>query len=1019
MDDLNRPSSNREAAYSSGAHDQALVGFEALRAQGLGNEADLAREIGLLARSRRTEDLFRLAVAHFEVLRTARDGLNLVAVALRAPSTIPAKERVAFFRIALEAEPRNAEVLARLVEALLAAEDMVGARQVLAHATSWAEPAALAHLRSLIAQAAGDLPIALREAALALRLTEEAGRLLPLAQRQLFQVSTALAYAIRADVAREDCAAAQDKLRLLRECGRYGREQLSIELQLLNRARQREAFRQLLAEQRELAVQSPDSARRIALLARNYLTPAERADFLREAHALAPADVPLLEALLRVLLEAGDAAGGRSLMQSLGSKGPPEAERAALVAILPAAAKPEDPATPVGQIAIFRRRIAAGEGDAAAADLIAFLQREPDAGAVRRELVDYLNPQRRYVEAARLIDLERIAGEPTKLLINWAITLFRGHQYERGAELLARIEARDGETPELAMARISALEMQGDLQGAAAIARERHAKVKTVSLLRLMADQASRLNRFDEARRLLDACDEAEPGDRNTDELRRRNERMEAQQQAWIAEARAVADHLGATPGEELLLGDYFAQFGMVQQASAAYERAVKRREQGRSRGRRRAADPVPPLARAQRIVLLAEAARFDEALALFERLNLSQVDMPTLLRLERAVMRRTLNPRFAVASAQLRAEFGRRSVPSSIRRIAIVGGSNTIMTSGWGRTLEALGERALGLTVHNYGIGASSCLYGWLRIGKDSLFERYDLVLFEHALNDAVYVQNGSMDHGFRRSVLRAIAQECAAKGGRFAMLLTAPRENAEAAINGVDPIIEETRRFCAEAGIDADDPSARMRKLRLPPGAARFGYRDELHYTEAASTDMAVNLLARIATEPAFGMVRHVPPAWADQPGALRSISVAGLEHMKVTGPHKVQHLESAFYSGDFVRLERGARLTTQVGGRLVGLLVNVSADTGHIRVRIGDRVFVKNLFGFRNTNDPTKPRILLRQFETELRLAPGTPVEIDLDLGPADLQKLPHDQTAYASAPQVPLEAQVLEIGGLILC
>lgn len=1025
MSDLNRVTD--DAAALSSAHDEALARLEALRAGGHGTASDLSREIGLLARARRTEEVFRLAAGQFALLRTVPGGLSQVAVALRTPLTVPACEREAFFRKALEAEAGNAEVLLRLVEALLAADNIAGAQQLLEGADASADPAALAQSRSLIAQAQGDLSTALREAALALQLTEAAALPPALVQHRVGQISTALAYEIRADMAREDRAAAQDKLRLLRECGRYGREQLMIELQLLGLLRQGEAFRQLLEEHRALAVQSPGGARRVALLGRNYLKPAERVDLLREAHAQTPADAPLLEALLLSMVAVGDVAEARRLLEGLGAEGPSEAERLPLFAIVAptatssAAVTLEDPATPAGQIAIFRRRVAASDADAAVAELSAFLLRAPTASAkaVRRELIAHFNPQRRYVEAARLIDLAQIEGEPTSVLINWAITLFRGHHYERGAELLARIEARDGETPELTMARISALEMQGDLKGAAAVAQERYAKVKSASLLRLMADQASRMNRFDEARHLLTTYEAAEPGDRAAEELSRRNDRMEAQHKAWCAEAEAWADHVGASPGEDLLLGDYLAQFAMVRQADAAYERAVKRPKRDRRPARQRSADPVPPLARARRIVLLTEAGRFDEALAVFQCLDLSKVETATLLSLERAFMRRTLDRRMAAASVRLLAEFRSRAIPSPIRRIALVGGSNTIMTTGWGRTIEALAERALGITVHNYGIGASSCLYGWLRIGKDSLFDRYDLVLFEHALNDAVYVQNGSMDHAFRRNVLRAIARDCAARSGRLAVLLTAPRENAEAAVSGTDPTIEETRRFCDEAGIDGDEPSARLRALRLPAGASRFAYRDDLHYTEAASTDMAVNLLARIATEPAFGTLRHVPPAWAADPNALRSISLVGLDQLEVTGPHKVQHLSSPLYSGDFVRLERGARLKMRVGGRLVGLLVNVSADTGHIRVRIGERVFVKNLFGFRNTNDPTKARILLRQFQAEINLAPGTLVEIDLDLGPADLQRLPRDQTAYASAPQVALDAQVLEIGAVVLC
>ncbi|WP_368416815.1 hypothetical protein [Falsiroseomonas sp.] len=971
----------------------------------------------MLARLRRTDELFRLAASEFDLLRLAPGGLTQVARALRGSATVPAAERHAFFARALAAEPTNAEALSRLVEAKLATEDLAGARLSIAAAGKWADPAILAQIRALLLVTEGDLGAALREAALAQSLAgadvNTAGPALAL----VGQISTALAYAVRTDMAQRHGAAALDKLRLLRGFGRYGREQLVIELQLLAAERQGEALRELLQAKRELALQNPETLRRAVLLGRNFLMAAERVALLQAGHANFPADVPLLEALLRSMIEDGDRAGARNLLDRLGAKGLPEAARMALRDIVTpqTVVIADDPATEAGQIAIFRRRVAAGEVDAAESDLAAFITRQPDAAVVRRDLIVHFMQLRRNVEAARLIETAPIERETARTLISWAITLFRGHHYESGAELLARIEALEGETPELAMARISATELLGDLEGALRVARARHAKEGSARLLRLMADQSSRLNRFDEARRLLDAYDAVEPGDRTAQEFRRRNEIMEGQHTAWLAEAQPALDHVGDGEGEDMLLGDYLAQFSMFEAAEAAYGRVV------RSRRRERRAQPfaVRPMARARRIGLLVEASRFDEALAQIKSLDLKKVETPALLFMERAIMRRTLDPRMAAASARLLAEFRSRANPSPIRRIAIVGGSNTIMAIGWGRTLEALAERALGITVHNYGIGASSSLYGWLRIGKDNLFDRYDLVLFEHALNDAVYVQNGSMDHDFRREVLRAIARDCAARNGRFAMLLTAPRDNADAAIDGSDPLIAETRRFCDEAGIDADDPSERLRELHLTPRASRFAYRDDLHYAEVASTDMAVNLLARIATEPDFGLLRHLPPEWGSHPGALRSIAIAGPDRWEVTGPHQVRHLESSLYSGEFLRLERGARLRLRVSGRLVGLLVNVSADTGYIRVRIGERLVVKNLFGFRNTNDPAKLRILLRQFGAELHLAPDTLVEIDLDLDPADLQRLPLDQTAYTSAPQVPLSAQVLEIGGIILC
>lgn len=99
-----------------------------------------------------------------------------------------------------------------------------------------------------------------------------------------------------------------------------------------------------------------------------------------------------------------------------------------------------------------------------------------------------------------------------------------------------------------------------------------------------------------------------------------------------------------------------------------------------------------------------------------------------------------------------------------------IVGGSNSILASGWTREAPAIFR---GAEVRNLSIGATCSVTGLYRALFTADLQPGDTVLWEYALNDANHVANGVLPADFLLRYLEILLAHCARRGVRFAALL------------------------------------------------------------------------------------------------------------------------------------------------------------------------------------------------------------------------------------------------------
>lgn len=191
------------------------------------------------------------------------------------------------------------------------------------------------------------------------------------------------------------------------------------------------------------------------------------------------------------------------------------------------------------------------------------------------------------------------------------------------------------------------------------------------------------------------------------------------------------------------------------------------------------------------------------------------------------------------------------------MRRVVILGGSNSMMANGWVQRLAAAVPS--GFVVENRSIGACTSFMGIFRFLTAPDWQPGDVVVWEYAINEFSFTSHMNLPFHVALEDLSWLVHLCEARGLCF--LPVVMQTKCQAARTDRDPYLTRLFEFFHDCGIDPVDCA---RLAAQDAFAARPGldlYQDPVHYRlDTGFTDLvAETVAARLEHLRPLGPVRH----------------------------------------------------------------------------------------------------------------------------------------------------------------
>jgi hypothetical protein len=328
-----------------------------------------------------------------------------------------------------------------------------------------------------------------------------------------------------------------------------------------------------------------------------------------------------------------------------------------------------------------------------------------------------------------------------------------------------------------------------------------------------------------------------------------------------------------------------------------------------------------------------------------------------------------------------------------------ILGGSNSGPKNGWAAMLEEIAPEH---RIDNRFLGAVGSLFGLLRLLKlrQEKGEKPDVVVFEYALNDSLWLLGGNITLKLVEDTLHDVLTLCAREGVRLLFLclcLRPPEAEGEAELS---QIMDRLYRDAALARGAADC----LLQADILGKIAQSQYVDSAHIGPEPSMAVAQAVAARLR-EPI-----PVPG------GARRALSFDYLDARRgrILGEGARVTIRSSVFEGPYVELRRGARCDFDADGRMTALLLRSTERSGSYVIKAGGRAIRKNAQSLARENVPNL--VALHYVTTELPPAPR--ISIEMTGNEEALMARPYDLTLMDGPPHVPFGDQTLEIAGIMV-
>lgn len=331
--------------------------------------------------------------------------------------------------------------------------------------------------------------------------------------------------------------------------------------------------------------------------------------------------------------------------------------------------------------------------------------------------------------------------------------------------------------------------------------------------------------------------------------------------------------------------------------------------------------------------------------------------------------------------------------------KILILGGSNTSHKTGWAAEFAKMSP---GLHIENRFLGAVGSLFGLLRLLKmiEEGAARPDVVIFEYALNDSLWLMGGNLALPLIDAALQDVATICAREkiGLLFLCLsLRPPEPEGEA----------ELSRFINgryESVARARGCAACLTQNDILGGVRQADYVDAMHISPESARAVARAVARRLET----------PVPWPR--GARRALSFRYLDasRAQLEGPGERGRLQSSVFEGPMLTLSRGARCRWATNGALIALLLRSTHSSGWYQIEAGGQVLRKNAQSLAREN---VPNLVTLHYVTRA-LPHASEAVVAMPPSESALMALPDDLTLMDGPAHVPFEEQTLEIAGAMI-
>lgn len=268
------------------------------------------------------------------------------------------------------------------------------------------------------------------------------------------------------------------------------------------------------------------------------------------------------------------------------------------------------------------------------------------------------------------------------------------------------------------------------------------------------------------------------------------------------------------------------------------------------------------------------------------------------------------------------------------MRKICIIGGSNSIGDGGWaGQLSRRLPE---GFDIVNKSVGGAPCMMGSYQVaGFDSLAPG-DIVLWEYALNDQNYISFRRVDPKLLLRFCEHTIRRCQDRGVRFIPLIFATRDVS------ILPEMTEYRRalraLFAHYGIDFIDVTEELPRKLNRPRMPLYVFRDDYHYKPGG---VAVNYTAKRVLDligTGAGEVRAAPRLHSAEGTSVQAIN-------RFTGGMSATYTNRLVSETCWTPDPNGQPLEVRIDEgpfRLVGVVMLCTPLGGAFRVRVAGTGF-----------------------------------------------------------------------------
>lgn len=256
--------------------------------------------------------------------------------------------------------------------------------------------------------------------------------------------------------------------------------------------------------------------------------------------------------------------------------------------------------------------------------------------------------------------------------------------------------------------------------------------------------------------------------------------------------------------------------------------------------------------------------------------------------------------------------------------RYLLVGGSNCIVREGFGAALQA---RVPGRW-RNESLGASSSLRGAEFLLRHlELVERWDVILFEYALNDIIFEADRTLDPMTHLAVLRALASQPVIRQ-RLRFVLMRGR-HGRLGRERASFVLDHYRRVSAEFKIGTIDLLDTIGALENASAAGTFADAD--HFTPEAVTALVDAAAPQLAQVPALA---HAPEESRHAAPELRTVDpLTDAVESKEVAP---EAFRTSLVSARVVRLGADSRVVIRSpGGLLAGFYALSGPESGWLRI------------------------------------------------------------------------------------